>query len=155
KHPDWSPMEVKSALMTTAAQKDNRNKPIGDQASDDPATPLDFGAGEVAARGIFDPGLVYDSGPVQWLQFACGIGVHLVLSGGQDSCDVVGTVDPSDYNSPSLAVGDLAGVQTVTRTVTNVDKKLGLYAAVVQAPPGVKVKVSPPVLVVKPGKTAT
>jgi hypothetical protein len=39
--------------------------------------------------------------------------------------------------------------------VTNVDRKLGLYAAVVQAPPGVKVKVTPPVLVVKPGKAAT
>jgi hypothetical protein len=155
KHPDWSPMAVKSALMTNAVQKDNRNKPIGDQAADTAATPLDFGAGEVDAHDIFDPGLVYDSGPVQWLQYSCGIGVHLVLSGGQDSCDVVGTVDPSDYNSPSIAVGDLAGVQTVTRTVTNVDRKLGLYAVKVQAPAGFKVKVTPPVLVVKPGKTAT
>jgi hypothetical protein len=155
KHPDWSPMAVKSALMTNAVQTDNRGNPIGDQATGAAATPLDFGAGEVDAHEIFDPGLVYDSGPVQWLQYSCGIGVHLVLSGGQDSCDVVGTVDPSDYNSPSIAIGDIAGVQTVTRTVTNVDRKLGLYAAKVQAPAGFTVKVSPPVLVVKPGKTAT
>lgn len=155
KHPDWSPMAVKSALMTNAVQKDNHKQPIGDQAADTAATPLDYGAGEVDAHNIFDPGLVYDSGPVQWLQYSCGIGVHLVLAGGQDSCDVVGTVDPSDFNSPSIAVGDLAGVQTVTRTVTNVDRKIGVYAAKVQAPAGFKVKVQPPVLVVKPGKTAT
>ena len=28
KHPDWSPMAVKSALMTTASQKDNKGAPI-------------------------------------------------------------------------------------------------------------------------------
>ena len=155
KHPGWSPMAVKSALMTTASPRDNRREPIGDQAADGAATPLDYGAGEVAARGAFNPGLVYDSGPVQWLQYACGIGVHLELANGQDSCELVGTPDRSDYNSPSIAIGDVAGIQTVTRTVTNVDSKVGVYAPKVQAPAGFKVKVSPTVLVVKPGKTAT
>ncbi|HEY6597361.1 MAG TPA: S8 family serine peptidase [Asanoa sp.] len=151
KHPAWSPMAVKSALMTTAQVLDNRGKPIADQADGANATPLEMGAGEVAARPAFDPGLVYDSGLTQWLQYSCGIGVHLATSGGADVCDAVGTVDPSNYNSPALAVGDLAGKQTLTRTVTNVTRLAGVYLPTVNAPRGFTVNVSPKVLVVPPG----
>ncbi|MFB9234900.1 S8 family peptidase [Plantactinospora siamensis] len=153
KNPRWSPMAVKSALMTNASVLDNAGKPIGDQGTGAAATPLDFGAGQVVPAPAFDPGLVYDSGPAQWLQYACGIGVHLTLTGGLDSCDVVGTRDPSDFNSPSLAVGDLAGKQTLSRTVTNVTGRWSVYLAKVKAPAGFTVKVSPPVLVVPPHRS--
>src|SRR6201999_916425 len=103
-------------------------------------------------KEAFDPGLVYDSGITQWLQYSCGIGVHL-SSGGQDVCDTVGTVDPSDFNNPSLAVGDLAGKQVLTRTVTNVSKLPGLYLADVQAPAGFKVDVSPKILLLGKGQS--
>ncbi|HEV7710615.1 MAG TPA: S8 family serine peptidase, partial [Asanoa sp.] len=151
KHPNWSPMMVKSALMTTAGVRDNEGQPIQDQADGTDANPLEMGAGQVAAKGAFDPGLVYDSGITQWLQYSCGIGVH-INSGGQDVCTSVGTVDPSDFNSPSLAVGDLAGKQTLTRTVTNVSKLPALYLATVQAPAGLKVDVSPKIIALLPGK---
>ncbi len=70
KHPNWSPMMVKSALMTTAGVRDNEGQPIQDQADASNATPLEMGAGQVAANEAFDPGLVYDAGITQWLQYS-------------------------------------------------------------------------------------
>jgi hypothetical protein len=52
-------------------------------------------------------------------------------------------------------VGDLAGKQKVTRTVTNVTNQASIYVPKVQAPAGFTVKVSPPVLTVLPRKSAT
>src|SRR5262245_4878904 len=75
KHPDWSPMEVKSALMTTANPLDNDGNPI--QRAGVNATPFDMGSGEINPAPAFDPGLVYDSNVVDWLQYSCGVGVHL------------------------------------------------------------------------------
>ncbi|WP_239090558.1 S8 family peptidase [Asanoa iriomotensis] len=154
KHPNWSPMMVKSALMTTAGVNDNEGQPIQDESDATNANPLEMGAGQVAAKDAFDPGLVYDSGITQWLQYSCGIGVHLT-SGGADVCDSVGIVDPSDFNNPTLAVGDLAGKQTLTRTVTNVSKLPALYLPTVQAPPGFKVDVTPKIIALLPGKKQT
>ena len=54
-------------------------------------------------------------------------------------------IDPSDLNYPSIAVGDLAGKQTVTRTVTNTTNQASIYVPKVQAPAGFTVKVSPPI----------
>ena len=39
------------------------------------------------------------------------------------NCSAVGSIDPSDLNQPNIAIGALAGRQTVTRTVTNVSSK--------------------------------
>ena len=154
-HPDWSPMAVKSALMTTAGNLDNQGRPI--QRGDAAATPLDVGAGQVRPAAAFDPGLVYDSGPMDWLRYACGIDVHLLVGAppGQDVCPIAGTRDPSDLNYPSLAVGDLAGAQTLTRTVTNVSDRTSTYLASVTPPPGVRVSVSPKSFVLAPGRSAT
>jgi hypothetical protein len=152
KHPDWPPMWVKSAIMTTASGTDNKGKPIQGQTSN--ATPLDMGSGEVTPAAAFNPGLVYDSTSTQWLQYSCGIGVHL-SSNGVDVCTIVGSIAPNELNYPSIAFGSLVGTGTVTRTVTNVTNHLGLYFASVKSPAGYKVKVSPSILVVKPGKTAS
>jgi len=157
KNPTWSPTAVKSALMTTAGQLDNMGHPI--QKTGGNATPLDMGAGHVRPGSAFDPGLVYESGPTEWLQYACGIGQHLGVSDGSggviDVCTIVGTIDPSDLNYASIAVGDLAGKQTITRTVTNVDSKSSLYVARVQAPAGFSVTVTPSTIVVPPRKSVT
>ncbi|WP_246001727.1 S8 family peptidase [Allorhizocola rhizosphaerae] len=148
KHQSWSPIWIKSAMMTTAGQKDNSGTPI--QRAGVNANPLDFGAGHVTPKEMFDPGLVYDSGFDNWVQFICGTGQ---LTG--PTCDTFGSVDPSDLNYPTIAVGDLAGKQTVTRKVTNVGKHAALYTAKVEAPPGFTVKVSPSVLIIPKGKTAS
>jgi hypothetical protein len=95
-----------------------------------------------------DPGLVYDSGFLDWFGFLCGTG-QLVSS----SCGVLG-IDPSDLNTPNIAIGELAGSQTVTRTVTNVGPA-GTYNVSVDAPPGIDVMVSPSVLTLVEGESAS
>lgn len=152
KHPDWDPMEVKSAIMTTANPFDNDGNPIQRAGVD--ATPLDMGSGEVTPAPAFDPGLVYDSGIVDWLQYSCGVGVHLFTSNG-DVCDQVGSIKANQLNYPSIAAGALPGTETVTRTVTSVAKLPGNYKVSVTNPAGYQVSVSPSHFVILPGQRKT
>ena len=127
-HPTWSPSIVKSALMTTATDTVTAT---GARLTD----PFAQGAGQVRPARMFNPGLVYPSGDEDWLAYLEGLGVELGTG--------VGAVDPSDYNAPSIAVGDLLGGQTVTRRVTAV--KAGLYRAQASVP-GLSVRVTPSIL---------
>ncbi|MET9761989.1 S8 family serine peptidase [Streptomyces sp. NPDC006372] len=153
-HPDWSPAEIKSALMTTATTTDNTGKPI-QRAGGTTATPLDYGAGQPVVTAAADPGLVYDSTSADWTSYICAIEGRLVDDHGTDACATATKTDPSDLNYPTIAVGDLVGHQTVTRTVTNVSATTGVYTAKVKAPGGFKATVSPRKLVVVPGASAT
>ncbi|MCH7231878.1 hypothetical protein L0U85_13595 [Glycomyces sp. L485] len=105
---------------------------------------------------MFEPGLVYDSGATDWILYGCAIGQFQEPA---DTCETVegehGTVDPSDLNYPSIAIGDLIGRQTITRTVTNVDDTVGEYSPEVEAPPGFSVEVDREQLSVRPGESAT
>jgi subtilisin family serine protease len=148
KQPTWPPMWIKSALMTTATDLDNEGKPI--QFLGRNATPLSYGAGHVTPAKAFDPGLVYDSSPEEWLQFLCA-----TESLDEPQCEDVPKADVSDLNYPSIAIGDLLGSQTVVRRVTNITERASVYTAQVAAPPGVRVSVSPAKMVVLPGRTAT
>ncbi|MEU1618438.1 S8 family peptidase [Streptomyces sp. NPDC005722] len=127
-HPSWSPMAVKSAMMTTAV--DTRTA-TGGKNTDLFAQ----GAGEVRPADMFAPGLVYDSTEKDWLGYLEGLGV--------DTGTGVRAVDPSDLNYPSIAIGRMVGSQTVTRTVTAV--AAGTYRASISVP-GVKATVHPSVL---------
>jgi hypothetical protein len=133
-HPDWSPMMIKSALMTSS--------------DDTLATHFQEGSGHVAPNKAIDPGLVYDSGFLDWFGFLCGTG-QLV----SPSCGAL-QIDPSDLNTPNIAIGELAGSQTVTRTVTNVGPA-GTYNVSIDAPPGVDVSVSPAALTLANGESAS
>jgi subtilisin family serine protease len=146
KHPAWSPMWIKSAILTGATPTDNKGLPIQGVAGN--ATPFEMGAGEVVPAASFDPGLVYDSDIENWVQYACGIGVHLATGDGGDVCDITGSVEPTDLNYPSIAVGSLAGKRTTSRVVTNTTGKTGFYWPVIKAPAGYSVSVSPKLLVV-------
>ena len=148
KHPDWTPMEIKSAMMTTASTTTNAGNPIA-------GTPFAFGSGEVQPAAAFDPGLVYDSSEVDWLRYLCGIGIALLFSDGSTTCDVLGTIDPSDLNYPTIAVGGLTGSQTVTRTVTNISSTPGNYKLSVTAPAGISVSVSTNHFAIQPGQQKT
>jgi len=136
KNPLWSPARVKSAMMTTttdtvtATGKANTN-------------PFDQGAGFVNPRRFLNPGLVYDSGITDYYGFLEGIGID-TGTGAKPS-------DGTDVNVPSIAIGALAGTQTVTRRVTALPA--GTYTA--KASVGkVGVTVSPSKLVfTKAGQT--
>ena len=100
-HPDWSPMMIKSAFMTTAYQSNDYS-------------PFNWGAGHVDANKAVDPGLVFDSGINDWLAFLKGQKLCCASS------TTIPALDASDLNSASIAIGDMAGTQTVTRTATSV-----------------------------------
>jgi subtilisin family serine protease len=135
-HPRWSPMAIKSALMTTAYD-------VLDGPSTDPAVIFSQGAGHVKPTSAADPGLVFDSKWNDWLAFLCGTTTAV----GATTCDALTTrgypTDPSGFNSPSIAIGSLAGAQTVTRTVTNVGERSSKYRVSITGLSGINVSVSP------------
>lgn len=146
-HPKWTPAMIKSALMTTATTRRNNGSLILDQGTGNAATPLAYGSGQVRPTKALDPGLVYEAGTADWLSFICGTGQACITG--------FPPIDPSDLNYPSIAIGALAGSQTVKRTVTNVSGRFGVYLADVSAPAGVKVSVTPKLLLIPPGKKAS
>ncbi|WP_081802631.1 S8 family serine peptidase [Actinotalea ferrariae] len=158
-HPDWSPAAAKSAIMTTARQD------VVKEDGTTPADPFDMGAGHIDPSGtdkgsVFQPGLVYDAGFTEYLGFLCGIeadvfGDSEAFCGGL-AADGVPT-DPSDLNLASIAIGELAGSQTLTRTITSVTEENAAltYRARVEAPEGFDVTVSPAQVTLRRGESAT
>jgi len=151
KHPDWTPAAVKSAMMTTATVTTNQGNPItGDDGS--PAGALDYGSGFVVPGKAFDPGLIYAAGAGDWDRFGCN---YAPVTPALASCNGIKPLDPSDLNYPSIAIGALAGKQTVTRTVTNVSGATSTYRVSGVVPTGFRATVSPTSITVKPGASAT
>ena len=74
-HKDWTPMMVKSALMTTASDVIDGGVPA---PNTNPTLIFRQGAGHVTPNDAADPGLVFDSAFNDWLAFLCGAttGVH-------------------------------------------------------------------------------
>ena len=157
-HPEWSAAEAKSALMTTAYQNVRDNDKVSK------ADPFDFGAGHVRPGGnwgkgsIAQPGLVYDAGLFDYAAFTCGMKWEVFTPA---SCDLLASLgvpsSPVDLNLPSIGISEVAGSQTVTRTVTSVTRGNArvTYRARVSAPPGFKVKVSPSKITLRRGQSAT
>ncbi|CAN5351772.1 hypothetical protein BH24PSE2_BH24PSE2_19780 [soil metagenome] len=154
-HPDWSAAIAKSALMTTARQ--NLRVTFGDDA----ATPFDIGAGLIDPDQALTPGLAYDVGLFEYVAFLCGAEEDLTQPAifTPESCDFVRDLglpfDASDLNLPSIAVAELVGSQTVTRTVTRVAGGGFEYFASFEAPPGIDMRVSPTRVHLAPGESAT
>jgi subtilisin family serine protease len=110
KHPSWSPMMIKSALMTTGYD-------VLDAGISDATRIFRQGAGHVKPNDAANPGLVFDSSINDWFRFICA-----KQPAGLDAlCASVAPIpDASDFNVASIAIGDMAGVQTVKRTVKSV-----------------------------------
>jgi subtilisin family serine protease len=139
-HPEWSPAQVKSALMTSARQD------IVKEDGSTPADPFDFGAGHAVPVAAMNPGLVYDANIVDYAGFLCGQGEEALVTSLIDvSCATVAgagyATDASQLNYPSIAVSNLSDTQTISRTVTDVTGEAGLYTVTVDAPAGVSVSV--------------
>jgi Subtilase family/Fibronectin type-III domain/PA domain/Peptidase inhibitor I9 len=145
-HPDWSPMMIKSALMTSGYD-------VLDGPPDDPVVIFREGAGHIAPRAAADPGLVFNSGWNDWLTFIC----NTQPQGLATTCNALWGMgyskDASDLNVASIAIADLAGAQTVTRTVTNVGAEAETYNFAVTGLSGMTVDVSPATFTLAPGAT--
>ena len=140
--PGWSPMAIKSALMTSAGD-------VLDGPNTNPLVIFRQGAGHVRPNNAANPGLVFDSGFNDWLGFLCG--TQLPTSFCSDAG--VPVLDPSNLNTASIAIGDMAGVQTVTRRVTNVGGSAASYTPSYTGMAGISVAVSPATLTLAAGET--
>ena len=101
-NPMWTPMAVKSAMMTTAY---DLKKAAGSPDND----PFAQGAGLVDPTKFFNPGLVITSDEDDWL--ASSPGRELATPASRRS-------RPTPSTCPSIAQGQVAASTMITRTFT-------------------------------------
>ena len=130
-HPDWSPMMIKSALMTTAYQGHDYD-------------PFNWGAGHVDPNKATDPGLVFDSNLTDWLSFLKGQNLY---TGPEPA------IDASNLNSASIAIGDMAGAQTVSRVAKSVGSTSETYTFSTTGLPGIQATPSVTSFTAAPGSS--
>ena len=139
-HPDWTPAMIKSALMTSATDT------FADTQAGDLRGTLAFGqgAGHINPNGASDPGLVFNAMQADYQKYLCGLGVSSNCAGG--------SIAGYNLNLPSIAVGNVLGTVTVTRTVTNVGASAATYTPG-GSMQGFSMQVSPATLVLQPGES--
>uniref|UniRef100_A0A6V7QWR2 Subtilisin-like protease SBT5.3 n=1 Tax=Ananas comosus var. bracteatus TaxID=296719 RepID=A0A6V7QWR2_ANACO len=143
-HPEWSPSAIKSAIMTTSRIQDNLKEPMKN-SSFLKATPFSYGSGHVQPNPAMDPGLVYDLGANDYLNFLCSLGYNSTQIATFSVEPYTCPSKPAkleDLNYPSISIPNLAGEITITRTVRNVGTP-GTYSVRVEEPRGVLVLVEP------------
>lgn len=157
KHPDWSAAAVKSAIMTSAHQR------VTDSDGGE-ADPFDMGAGHIdpqrpSRHGTpFQPGLVYEADFFDYLGFICDLFPSEINPANCAFLESIGVpTDATGLNYPSIGISDLAGSQTITRTVTavSVERPYKTYIPIIEAPEGYEVTVSPEKLRIRSGESAT
>lgn len=150
--PNWSPAAIRSAMMTTSYSNDNNFNPIQDIGTNNKvATPLAMGSGHVDPNKALDPGLIYDTDVVDYVNLLCGLNytttqIQTITRGNHYNCS-----NPTlDINYPSFIaffnVNESKTVQVFSRTVTNVGEGKANYAAKVTSMEGFQVKVVPQTL---------
>ena len=139
-HPDWTPAMIKSALMTSATDT------FADTQAGDLRGTLAFGqgAGHINPNGASDPGLVFNAMQADYQKYLCGLGVSSNCAGG--------SIAGYNLNLPSIAVGNVLGTVTVTRTVTNVGASAATYTPG-GSMQGFSMSVNPATLVLQPGES--
>lgn len=148
KYPKWSPMMIKSALMTSGYD-------VLDGPNTNPLVIFRQGAGHVRPNSAADPGLVYDSGFNEWLAFLCGATTGVNPAYCSSLAGAGYSLDPSDLNVPSIAIGDMPGAQTVKRTVTNVSGEKEKYTFSYSGLAGITVTPSISSFTVEKGRSKT
>jgi hypothetical protein len=139
RRPNWSPMEIKSAMMTTAYNLQGQHSPSTQ------------GAGHVDPRRFLDPGLTLDSQASDWMSFLAGQGVVTADGTPISSRPIIA----SQLNAPSIGIGELVGRQTIRRRITNVTDRAEHYTITSTGLPGVTVTPSVRTIVVQPRATRT
>ncbi|MEU9835873.1 S8 family serine peptidase [Streptosporangium sp. NPDC048047] len=129
-HPGWTPGQVKSALETTARTSVTKQDRVT------PADPFDLGGGRIDLTRAGDPGLTLDETAENFAASAT------------DERNRI------DLNLPSVNAPTMPGLITARRTVTNVTDRTLTYTATGKSVSGADIAVLPPLLIVKPGKSA-
>lgn len=99
-----------------------------------------------------NPGLVYDAEPEDYRRFMCASNYeekYITTMSQQNVLYKCPSPRPSmlDLNLPSITIPYLKEDVTLTRTVTNVGPVYSVYRVIVQPPMGVKISVTPKILV--------
>jgi hypothetical protein len=124
-HPDWTPGQIKSALMTSA-----KSSGIVKEDETTPADPFDDGSGRVDLTKAGNPGLTFDVSAAQYAgQLASGSSAW-------------------DLNYPSIYVNPMPGRVTLTRTAHSVLNEKSKWDIKTKAPSGTSITVNPKQLTV-------
>lgn len=130
-------------MICLAAGLNNNEHNLITDASGNSADPFQFGSGHFRPTKAADPGLVYDASYKDYLLFLCSSGSKSLDSSFKCPKN---SPSPVNLNYPSLAIPKLNGSVSAIRTVTNVGGSNSVYFVSVKPPPGISVKVSPPIL---------
>jgi subtilisin family serine protease len=128
-HPDWTPGQIKSALMTSSLQS------VLKQDGVTPATPFDRGAGAIRANRAAGPTVTFDVDAGDYFASAS---------------DPLGRLH---LNLPSIYSNPMPGAVATDRTFTNVSGSSQTFNVVVNAPAGVTIDVNPNHFTVAAGAT--
>jgi hypothetical protein len=130
-HPDWSPAEIQSAMMTSSIQA---------VTNDDGTTadPFDMGSGRVDLTQAARTGLLFDITYQEYVDANPGIGGN-----------------PAEINLASLGDADCGGTCSWTRVVNNPLDVAVTWNAHVTAPVTMTVTVSPETFTIGAGMTQT
>ncbi len=123
KRPAWTPMQVKSALMTTA-------RPALDEKGRKSRDALAQGAGQVTPRSVFDPGLFVTADATDWRGFLTT----------QGFATGVPALAAKQVNVPSLADGSVTATTKFRRTFRAT--RAGVWS-IRASVPGFRVKATP------------
>jgi hypothetical protein len=120
-HPNWSPAQIKSALMTTAW-----TATVVKEDEVTPADPFDIGGGRVDLSKAGQPGLVLDISTAEF----------------QNASPTAGG-DPKTLNLSSMANSECADVCSWTRVVSSTLASAETWTASVVEAPGMTLSVTP------------
>lgn len=127
-HHDWTPGQIKSAIMTTA-----KFAGVVKEDSVTPANAFDTGSGRVDVAAATNPGLTFDETAANYAALQNAMW---------------------NANYPSLYLPDMPGKMTVKRTVRSVDDRARNWRVSVSAPADVSISV-PKQIRLNPGEAVT
>jgi subtilisin family serine protease len=128
-HPNWTPGQIKSALMTSSIQNVLRHDGVT------AANPFDTGAGSIRANRAIRPTLTFDESAATYAALAADP-LHRI-----------------DANIPSVNAPTMSGAVTTTRTAMNVSGAGQRFTVRTAAPGGSSITVSPSSFNLPAGKT--
>ena len=128
-NPDWTPGQVKSALMTTALQS------VVKEDGTTPADPFDYGSGRVQLTNSWKPGLTFDETAARMAAL------------GNDPINAV------HLNIPSVNAPVVPGRLSTIRTAKNVSGLRMRYDVRTTAPAGASITVLPSSFMLDPGQS--